>query len=390
MAKIAGYQTHPLADVFPMIEGAEFQALVEDIRKNGLREPITIYEGRILDGRNRARACVKAKTKIQTRNWKGKDPVGYVVSLNLARRHLDESQRAMVAAKLATLKRGQKKEDASIEASSQKEAADMLNIGRSAVQRARKVLENADPELVKAVEQGHVAVSAAAKVVDRPKRDQQKLARGAVEGKKPAQIISEFNRKDREKKLKDISKGNKPLVAGERKFGVVYADPSWQYDEGTTTPSRKIENHYPTMPADEIAAMPVEGLCLKDAVLFLWVPNPLLPEGLMVMEAWGFTYKAKWTWLKQYPGKKKGTGYWTINEDESVLIGVRGNPPPPPTKARFRSHFSAPVGKHSEKPEEVRKRIEKMYPKAGRIELFARQQSKGWEVWGNQSKEAAE
>lgn len=106
MKSIAGTKIHPAANLFPILEGAAFAELVADVKANGLREPITLYQGKILDGRNRARACVKAKVRPRTRVWKGTDPLAYVVSLNLARRHLTESQRAMVAARLVQTSHG--------------------------------------------------------------------------------------------------------------------------------------------------------------------------------------------------------------------------------------------------------------------------------------------
>jgi len=97
---------HPLADLFPLVDGAEFDQLVADIAANGLLEPIVLFEGRILDGRNRYRACEAADVPCEFRLFDGDDPAAFVVSLNLRRRHLSESQRAMVAAKLANMRQG--------------------------------------------------------------------------------------------------------------------------------------------------------------------------------------------------------------------------------------------------------------------------------------------
>ena len=104
--RAAEMKAHPYADLFPLLEGAELQSLADDIATNGLREKIWLYEGKILDGRNRWAACKLAKVEPQTREYRGSDPLGLVVSLNLKRRHLNESQRGMIAARLATLKQG--------------------------------------------------------------------------------------------------------------------------------------------------------------------------------------------------------------------------------------------------------------------------------------------
>jgi hypothetical protein len=95
------YEVHPLAKIFPDIEGPAFDALVEDIKERGLQEPIWLYENKILDGKNRARACEQLGKEPNIRTFTGPDPVGFILSVNLHRRHLDTSQRAMVAASLA-------------------------------------------------------------------------------------------------------------------------------------------------------------------------------------------------------------------------------------------------------------------------------------------------
>lgn len=167
---------HPFAEVFPLLDDGEFDALVADIKQHGLREKIWLYEGKILDGRNRFLACKTAKVEPQFREYKGDDALAFVVSLNVQRRHLTESQRAMAAAKIATLPRGSN-QHAPIGASSQEEAAEDLKVGRRSVQRAKQVIEKGSKALQKAVESGDVSVSKAAKVVDLPKPEQLKAAK---------------------------------------------------------------------------------------------------------------------------------------------------------------------------------------------------------------------
>ena len=154
---------HDLANIFPLIEGDEFDALVADIKAHGLHEPVVIYQDQILDGRNRYRACVAAGVDCRSVPYTGDDPVGYVISRNLKRRHLNESQRAMVAAKLATLRRGDN-QHSPVGETSQAQAAELLNVGKRSVERAKEVREDGAPELQAVVERGQVSVSAAADI----------------------------------------------------------------------------------------------------------------------------------------------------------------------------------------------------------------------------------
>jgi hypothetical protein len=197
--KIGEYESHPAADVFPMLEGAELRALVADIAEHGLREPIwrAWVDGGagngtkrplILDGRNRLRACYEACIKPEFREYDGDDPIAFVVSLNMKRRHLSESQRAIAAAELANLEKGQKsaahKKAAGV---SQERAAKLLNVSRSSVQSAKKMIAKGTPELIAAAKSGAVKVKAAAAIADMPAKKQREIVeRGPAEARKRA------------------------------------------------------------------------------------------------------------------------------------------------------------------------------------------------------------
>jgi len=165
---------HRYSEIFPLIEGQAFDDLVLDIKMNGQKEKIWLYEGKILDGRNRYLACQRAKVKPQTKTYHGKEPLKFVLSLNMHRRHLNESQRAMVAARLTQIEAEDRKAGAPIGAGalSQSDAATTMNVGRRSVQRAAQVQEKGSKQLQDAVDAGELSVSKAAAVLDRPKGQQ--------------------------------------------------------------------------------------------------------------------------------------------------------------------------------------------------------------------------
>jgi N6-adenosine-specific RNA methylase IME4 len=375
---------HPLANLFPLIEGTDFDALVDDISRNGLHEPITLYQDKILDGRNRYRSCLAALVEPEFEEYEGNDPIGYVISKNLTRRHLNDAQRAMVAAKLATLKHGGDRSKSPIGDLSQQQAADLLNVSKRTVERAVEVRDHGTPELQCAVELGGVSISAAADIASLPQPEQADIvARGEREILRKAAEIrvrkAELRHAQRTAKLVAISRGDSPLPQ-DRRYPVILADPPWQYRD-STDPTRKIANHYPTMALDEICALPVSELATDDAVLFLWVPSPKLAEAMQVIAAWGFEYQTSVVWVKD----KIGMGHYVRSQHELLLIASRGNMPHPLPKDRLPSVVNAPRREHSRKPDEAYELIERMYPSLPKIELFARQQREGWDAWGNQA-----
>ena len=155
---------HPAAELFPPMTEPEFLGLKEDIREHGQREAIVVWKGDLIDGRHRLRACRELGIEPEIAELMDEtDPWQYVVSHNLHRRHLTTAQRSMVADKLASLKRGEKKADTGIPVSppSQAEAAAMVNVSVDSVQQARKIRKTATPETVAAVERGELSLNAA-------------------------------------------------------------------------------------------------------------------------------------------------------------------------------------------------------------------------------------
>jgi phage N-6-adenine-methyltransferase len=167
------YEFHPLANLFPLLESEKLEPLAEDIKQKGLQNNIILFEGKILDGRNRYTACELVGVEPRFSEYSGDDPLSYVVSLNLHRRHLTESQRAMVAARVEKLKHGGNRQDANLHVG-RAEAAEKLNVSTRSVASAKKVQTKGIEELVNAVDQGQVAVSKAVEIADLPKEDQKK------------------------------------------------------------------------------------------------------------------------------------------------------------------------------------------------------------------------
>lgn len=167
------YQIHPIANIFPPMSDSEFSSLKADIEQYGQREPIWLYEGKVIDGRHRLRACEELGDEPLCKVYDGFDPVAFVVSLNLHRRHMNESQRAMVGARIANLAQGARTDLAPIGGMSQRQAAKLLSVSERSVERAAKVNADCAPEVVAAVEAGHMSVSLAAQVAALPDEDEQ-------------------------------------------------------------------------------------------------------------------------------------------------------------------------------------------------------------------------
>lgn len=387
---------HEVANIFPLMQGADYEALKADIAEYGQREPIWLHpDGSIIDGRNRHRVCVELGIVPEFETWNGHGSlVAFVVSLNLHRRHLDAGQKAFVALKIkdelakeiaiekaekgraAIEKRWygpsaaetdgtlfvavDKTEDQNIgfdinvetykeERDSKKEAAAIVGVSQGYVNSAQRLTEDA-PDLAEQVQAGDLKMTAAMR------------------------------------ELKHRQKQEAPPLPTNN-YRVWYADPPWHYGNsgaiGDTDNYGHAERHYPSMTIEELCAM---GVSIKeratdDAVLFMWVTSPLLEECFPVIRAWGFQYKTSFVWDKV----GHNYGHYNSVRHEFLLVCTRGSCTPD-EKTLFDSVVSIEKSrKHSEKPEEFRRIIDTLYTQGNRIELFARTPADGWDAWGNEA-----
>lgn len=433
-------EAHRLADLFPMMTADEAQKHRASLAVAGLRVPLVLYEGKILDGRNRYREGRAAGVALFYREFgsapgDGDDPLDFVLDHNLHRRHLNKAQLAALAARLETLRRrGPPGADAPI---TRADAVRLVNdaVSERSVASAAIVRDQGAPELRAALDAGAVSVSAAACVAAGLSEAEQRARLAAAENlsrevlKIAAELRAEANARRRAEKIERvirINAGNRPLEFGGVKFAVVVADPPWRYERPLIGDcDRSIENKYPTMPLADILALPVADHLADECVLFLHIPQPFLlcecplgcaaPDGMTypvaIGRAWGDPHwrdaakrsprrwlipRAMMVWEKRSPADVAsgsgplGMGHYVRTDHECVVIMTRGAPAEPEAKPRSVFHVrSRGELDHSEKPAEIYEAIGKMYPRyveAGlALALFERATARpGFVCWGNE------
>jgi N6-adenosine-specific RNA methylase IME4 len=260
------------------------------------------------------------------------------------------------------------------------DVAEKTGKGRSTVARdatrANKVVVLADI-IGTSLDEGS-EIDALAKL---PESEQRKLVQRAKTGEKviAKHAARRLRRESRERELAAATE-SAARALGKKLYGVIYADPPWKFIPYTDNwAGRLADDHYPCMPTDAIKTLAIPAA--DDCALFLWATVPMLPQTLDVMSAWGFTYKSALFWNKD----RTGTGYWTLNRVEILLIGTRGNVPAPNPGEQPPQVIEAPRGRHSEKPAIFAEIIERLYPNVPKLEMFAREARPGWAVWGNEA-----
>lgn len=389
---------HPIANTFPLINGERFTELVETVKELGLLEPIVLYEDKILDGRNRYRACIAAEVEPRFVQYDGDDPFGFVVAMNLARRHLDEAQRAMCAARVANMKHGgdrkskienqeanwpldqtEKKPEPQPKITLNK-AAEQFNVSERSIKRARTVQEKGVPELAQAVDEGKVSLNAASAVSELPREEQvEVVARGEEEILRKAKEIRMEKAKQNQAERKEKQAEALKIKPPKNSYRTIVIDPPWdmQKIERDVTPNQ-VGFDYPTMSEEELESfhIPADTNCH----IYLWTTQKFLPMAFRLLDRWGFKYIFTMVWHK--PGGFQPFGLPQYN-CEFVLFGRKGNMDFLDTK-QFFCAFNAPRREHSRKPDEFYQLVKRVSPEP-RIDIFSREKREGFDQYGNET-----
>lgn len=376
----------PPYQFFDDLTPEEYESLKEDIGRRGILVPVEKDEhGNILDGHHRDRIAKElgiGYPSICRAGWTEQEKRSHARRLNILRRHLTQAQkRALIA--------DQWRDTPGVSA---RTIAKALGVHHETAEAVRQEL----------VSSGELAESANCvgpdeKRYPRERKPVSVLVRSHKEEERAqAALVSmpnidthsgklftpkEFEGyvpKDQKRKLNRHGNHETPPMPGDAKYNVILADPPWRYK--AVMPQGAPEDHYPTMPVEDICALPVAGLAAEDCLLFLWATNPLLVEALQVVSAWGFTYCTNMVWVKN----GLGLGFRVRGNHELLLIATKGKPPAPEPENRPASAQSADKSAHSRKPGIFHGIIERMHPDARRIELFCRRPRKGWDSWGNE------
>jgi N6-adenosine-specific RNA methylase IME4 len=410
------FRVHPACEeIFQPLPPDELRVLGEDIQANGLKDKIDLIERRespssvvytVIDGRSRLDAMAAVGMKIDFLDDLGDpkyelfhivlhedesdddfDPIAHVVSKNLKRRHLNDDQRRMVAAKIANMGQGRPSENPALCGVKIVDAAGMVNVDIAGVERARTVIRTAEPEIRNAVEHGHLTVNLAAQAAKLPVEQQRAIATEAEAGRANVvrNVVKKAARADREAEL-----GAKQIAMPTRQYGVILEDFEWDdtvYSRDTGM-ARHASNHYETSEtahtAEEIVERTKErfACAAEDCVVFSWTTIQHLAIALDVMKLRGFTYKSHHVWAKPHIS----LGRWVRAKHEILLIGTRGKVPCPAPGTQWESLVSAPhPGSHSAKPDAFYEMIEGYFPTLPKIELNARRARAGWDRWGNEA-----
>ena len=176
-----------------------------------------------------------------------------------------------------------------------------------------------------------------------------------------------------------------------RKYNIILADPPWHYGckhyQDGNREMKHINEQYKTLSIKEIKQLPINKIVDKDCACFMWVTDSHLEFGLEVLKSWGFKYKTiAFNWIKKTSKGNTCVNFapWTLKSSEICILGMKGSMGKFKNSNKVRQLIEAERTKHSKKPDEAKHRIVELFGDLPRVELFAREKTKGWDVWGNE------
>jgi len=363
--------------LIPSLEKDEYTQLKSSIKEEGVREPLITWKGILIDGHNRKEIAERLKIKYKTKEKKFKDKnevIIWMINNQLGRRNLSAYDRTRLALKKEGMLRPIAKENKS------------LAKGQGVKGRQISAPVKVRDEVAKIAKVSHDTVSKVKYIEQKADVKQKKdLSSQKFSINK---IYTELKKAENRKVIADKFK-EPPLPKTKKKYNIIYADPPWSFkhysDKGK---GRAPDNYYKCQNLQDIKDLPIQNITADNCVLFMWVTYPFLEKSFEVLKAWGFTYKTVgFTWVKK--NKKAdslfwGMGYWTRSNAEICIIATKGKI----TRQSSSVHqiINTPIEEHSKKPSITRERIIELVGDLPKIELFARQAPKGWDVWGNEVK----
>lgn len=393
-------RAHPISALFPLMFASELSTLAEDIRANGLRIPITLHEGMVLDGRNRLRACELAGVEPRFEEFAGGNPWGFVWSVNAERRHLSAGAKAVAWSEYQEGSdaweakhgvRAQVREEANARRAEAKReiASDQPRDEHGHYRERSTIRPNSAPRpsapkndtLARAAATAGVSRATQAQATALRKKAPDLAAKVKAQETTLKQATALVKRREiQERAAADVAASTPGLirdlavVAG--RYRTIYLDPPWEYGDSGTRGAAA--HHYPTLPLSDLEAVPVGALAHVDgAHLWLWTTWPMIRDGApqRVLKAWGFAWSGEIVWDKE----AIGTGHYIRSQTEVLILGTRGKLPL--LAADQGGLYREKRGKHSAKPGWFYGAIERLSP-GPRIELFARGTHVGWDRWG--------
>ncbi len=364
--------------LIPPLEEEEYKTLKKSIINEGCREPLTLWNGIIIDGHNRYKICHNNKIKFKTINKKFKDEnevILWMIDNQLGRRNINKWNRIILALKKENilksiaeinLKISTGGKNSSTLPNSAKsidvrdEIAKIAKVGHDTIWKAKYIVKKAPKEMKKKLKKGDETISKAFIILKRAEKENER----------------EKERKKDKKKAENIKSPEE--LFKEVKFTTVVIDPPWDWsDEGDVNQMGRAKPDYSTISFEDLKKLPIDDLTKKDAHIYLWITNRSLPKGFELLKAWGFRYIVCLTWCKP----SFGLGNYFRGSTEQILFGVKGSLPL--KRKDVGTWFAAPRGKggHSSKPDEFYKLVESCSPGLY-LDYFSRDKRDGWYTYG--------